>query len=139
MEHRWTLEGIQCGKESWLEQYDGIWRWRISLPTRPTARTGIQSSSKALSVIWSQQKKEAHLDLGELEKQLEKTQRERDQANLDRDKATIDRDQAVLEKDKVILEMDLLRAERDQAQNEQESTTNCDQIKSELERLQRKQ
>ena len=135
MEHRWTLEGIQCGKESWLEQYDGIWRWRISLPTRPTDK----SSSKALSVIGSQQKKEAHPDLGELEKQLEKIQKERDQANLDRDKATIDRDQAVLEKDKVILEMDLLRAERDRAQNEQESTTNCDQIKSELERLQRKQ
>ena len=49
--------------------------------------TGAHSSSKSLSVIWSQQMKEAYRDLSKLKRGLEKAHRERDQANLDRNKA----------------------------------------------------
>ena len=94
------------------------------LPTKPPTRTGTQSSSKALSIIRSQQTEEAYPDLSNLKRELERAQRERDQA--------------ILEKDKVIIERDMLKVERDQDQNLQESTANCDQTKSEIERLQRK-
>ena len=77
---------------------------------------------------------------------MERAQRERDRANLDRDQAALDkdqakldRDQAILERDKAILDRDLLMAEREQEQRLQEKVTNCDQIKSEIERLQRRQ
>ena len=78
-----------------------------------------------------------------MERELETAQRERDkdrdQAILDRDQAKLDRDQAILERDKAILDRDLLMAEEEQEQRLQESVANCDQIKSELERLQRRQ
>ena len=81
-----------------------------------------------------------------MKRELERAQRERDKANLDRDQAALERDQvkldreqAVLERDKGILDRDLLMAERVQEQRLQESVANCDQIKSELERLQRRQ
>ena len=81
-----------------------------------------------------------------MKKELERAQRERDKANLDRDQAVIDRNQArldrgqrILERDKAILDRDLLRAEREQEQRLQESVAICDQIKSEIERLQRRQ
>ena len=60
-------------------------------------------------------------------------------AQRERDKANLDRDQAILERDKAILDRDLLMAKREQEQRLQESVDNCDQIKSELERLQRRQ
>ena len=79
-------------------------------------------------------------------RELERDQRERDkpildrdQAALDRDQAKLDRDQAILERDKAILDRDLLMTERVQEQRLQESVANCHQIKSELERLQRRQ
>ena len=75
---------------------------------------------------------------------MERVQRERDKAILDRDQvalerdqAKLDREQATLERDEAILDRDLLMAERVQDQRLQESIANCDQIKSELERLQR--
>ena len=81
-----------------------------------------------------------------MKRELERAQRERYKAILDRDQATLERDQAkldgeqaTLERDKTILDQDLLMAERVQEQRLQESVANCDQIKSELERLQRKQ
>ena len=64
---------------------------------------------------------------------------DRDQAVLDRDRAKLDRDQAILERDKAILKRHLLRAERKQEQRLQERVANCDQIKSEIERLQKRQ
>ena len=76
---------------------------------------------------------------------MERVQRERDKAILDRDQvalerdqAKLDREQATLERDEAILDRDLLMAERVQDQRLQESIANCDQIKSELERLQRR-
>ena len=49
------------------------------------------------------------------------------------------RGQAILERDKAILDRDLLMTEQVQEQGLQESVGNCDQIKSELERLQGRQ
>ena len=81
-----------------------------------------------------------------MKRELERGQRERDKAILDRDQATLERDQAKLdreqeklEQDKAILDRDLLMAERVKEQRLQESVANCDQIKTELERLQRRQ
>ena len=56
-----------------------------------------------------------------------------------RDQAKLDSDQAILERNKAIHDRDLLMAEREQEQRLQESVANCDQIKSEIERLQRRQ
>ena len=61
-------------------------------PTRPTARSTGQSSSKVLSMTRAQQTTEAYPDLGVLKKELEKTQKERNKANLDRDQAKLDRE-----------------------------------------------
>ena len=94
----------------------------------------------------SQQEKKSCPDLSSIKRELESAQRERykvslerDQAVLDRDQAKLDRDQAILERDKAILDRDLLMAEREQEQRLQKSVTNCDKIKSEIERLQRRQ
>ena len=116
------------------------------LPTRRPAGAGTQSTSKPPSMFRSQQTEESYPDLGSMKRELERAQRERDKANLDRDQAALERDQAKLdreqatiERDKAILDRDLLIAERVQDQRLQESVVNCDQIKSELERLQRRQ
>ena len=81
-----------------------------------------------------------------MKRELERAQRERDKAILDRDQATLERDQAKLdreqaklERDNATLDWDLLMAERVQEQRLQERVANCDQVKSELERLQRRQ
>ena len=64
---------------------------------------------------------------------------DRDQAAHERDQPKLDRDQATLERDKAIFDGDLLMAERVQEQRLQECVANCEQIKSELERLQKRQ
>ena len=64
---------------------------------------------------------------------------DRDQAALERDQAKLDHEQATLKRDKVILDRDLLMTERVQKQRLQESVADCDQKKSEPERLQRRQ
>ena len=97
--------------------------------------TGTRSTSKASSIIRSQQTKESYPDLNNLKRELERAQRERYKTNLARDQAKLERDQANLERDQAIPDRDLLRAEREQA----ESVANCDQIESEIERLQRRQ
>ena len=116
------------------------------LPTRPPAATATQSTSKPPSKFRSQQTEESYPDLGSMKRELEWAQRERDKAILDRDQATLERDQAkldreqaILERDKATLDRELPMAERVQKQRLQESVANCDQIKSELERLQRRQ
>ena len=115
------------------------------LPTRPPAGAGTQSTSKPPSMYRSQQTQESYPDLSSMKRELERAQRERhkanlvrDQAVLDRDQAKLDREQEILDGDKANLEQDLLMAEREQEQGLEESVTNCDQIKSEVERLQRR-
>ena len=70
-------------------------------------------------------------------------QRERIKANLDRDSAKAERDQGNLERDQAILErdqawcdLDMLNAEYQQDQRVQENEANCEQLKTELEKIQ---
>ena len=81
-----------------------------------------------------------------MKRDLERAQRERNKANLDRDSANFERKQANLERDQAILERDqarcgleMLRAEYQQEQRVRENAANCEQLKSELERIQRRQ
>ena len=79
-------------------------------------------------------------------RELERAQREKNKANLDRDSAKLERNQVNLERDQAILErdqarrdLDLLRAEYQQEQRVRENAANCEQLKSELEKIQRRQ
>ena len=94
----------------------------------------------------AQQTEEAYPDLSVLKKELEKTQRERNKANLDRDQAKLDRDQAQLERDQAVIERDqtlrmleMLRVEHQQELRVRENAANCEQLKSEMERIQQRQ
>ena len=93
------------------------------LPTRPTTRIGVPMSSKPTSMIESQQKEAAYPDNGRLRRQFEKTQSERDTASRDRDPAGLERD--------------LLRHKLEQTWKLQETTATRDQLKSELDQMQR--
>ena len=93
-----------------------------------------------------QQTTEAYPDLGVLKKELEKTQRERnnanldlDQAKLDREKAQLERDQAVIERDQTLRLLEMLRAEHQQELRVRENAANCEQLKSEMERIEQRQ
>ena len=119
------VRGFDLAKNSSLSNTTEYSAGEFPLPTKPQTGTGTQSISKPFSMIRSQQKEESYPDLSNLNRELERAQREGEQANLERDK--------------VIVDLDLLKAEREQAQELQESVANCDQIKSEIERLQRKQ
>ena len=94
----------------------------------------------------AQQTEEAYPELSVLKKELEKTQRERNKTNLDRDQAKLDRDQAQLERDQAVIERDqtrrmleMLRAEHQQELRVRENAANCEQLKSEMERIQQRQ
>ena len=116
------------------------------LPTRPSARSAGQHTSKTSSMTRAQQTEEAYPDLSSLKREPERTQRERNKANLDRDQAklernqaNLERDQAVIEKDQARRELDMLKAEHQLEQRVRENAANCEQLKSELERIQRRQ
>ena len=116
------------------------------LPIRPSARSAGQSTSKTSSMTRAQQKREAYPDLSTLKRELERTQRERNKANLDRDQAKLERDQAnlepdlaVVEKDQARRELDMLKAAHLQEQRVRENAANCEQLKSDLERIQQRQ
>ena len=76
------------------------------LPTRPSARSVGQHTSKTPSMTRVQQTQEAYPDLISLKRELERTQRERNKANLDRDQAKLERNQANLERDQAVIEKD---------------------------------
>ena len=116
------------------------------LPTRPSARSAGQSTSKPPSMTRAQQTEGTYPDLSNLKRELERAQSEKNKANLDRDSAKLERNQANLERDQAILErdqaqrdLDMLRAEYQQEQRVRENAANCEQLKSELERIQRRQ
>ena len=90
------------------------------LPTRPSARSASQSTSKPPSMTRTQQ---VNLD--------------RDIAKLERNQANLERDQAILERDHARRDLDMLKAEDQQEQMVRENAANCEQLKSELERIQR--
>ena len=94
----------------------------------------------------AQQTEETYPDLSNLKRELERAQREKNKANLDLDSAKLERDQANLERDQAILErdqarrdLDMLKAEYQQEQRMRENEANCEQLKSELEKIQRRQ
>ena len=94
----------------------------------------------------TQQTEEAYPHLSSLKRELERTQRERNKANLDRDQAKLERnqanletDQAIIERDQAPRELDFLKAEHQQEQRVRENAANCEQLKSEIEKYQRRQ
>ena len=114
------------------------------LPVRPSARSASQSASRPHSMKRAQQTEKTYPDLSNLKRELERAQREKNKANLDRDSAKLERNQANLEMDQAILERDqarrdleMLRAEHQQEQRVRDNLANCEQLKSELERIQR--
>ena len=126
------VRGFDLARNAGLSNTTEYGAGKFPLPTKPPAGTETQSTSKALSMILSQQTEESYPDLSNLMRELERAQRERDQANLDSD-------QANLEREKEILDLDLLKADPEQAQKLHESVANRDQLKSEIELLERKQ
>ena len=94
----------------------------------------------------AQQTEKAYPDLSNLKRELERAKREKNKANLDRDSAKLERNQANLERDQAIIERDqarrdlyMLKAEYQQEQRVRENVANCEQLKSELEKIQRRQ
>ena len=137
------VRGFDLARNPGLSNNTEYCAGEFPLPTRPLAGFAAQSTSRPLSMIRSQQTEEAYPDLKILNKELERTQRERDKSNLDRDGAKHQRDQANLERDQAILERDqarrdlsMIRAEYQQAQKVRENEANCEQIKSEMEKIQ---
>ena len=109
-------------------------------------RSAGQHTGKTPSMTRAQQTEEAYPDLSSLKRELERTQRERNKANLDRDQAKLERNQANLERDQAVIEndqarweLDMLKAEHQQEERVRENAANCEQLKSELERIQRRQ
>ena len=141
-----AVRGFDLARNPGLGKSTEYGAGEFPLPIRPSARSAGQSTSKIPSMTRAQQTEEAYPDLSALKKELEKTQRERKKANLDRDQAKLDRDQAKLERDQAVIERDqtrrvleMLRAEHQQEQRVQENAANCEQLKSELKRIQQRQ
>ena len=108
------------------------------LPTRPPVGSAAQSTSKPLSMIRSQQKVEAYRDLSNLkQREGDKADLDLDGAKLERDQANLERDQAILERDQARRDLSMIRAEYQQEQKVRENEVNCEQLKSEIEKLQR--
>ena len=126
------VRGIDLARNPGLSNNTEYGAGEFPLPTRPSARSAGQHTSKTPSMTRVQQTKEAYPDLGSLKRELERTQRERNKANLDRDQAKRERNQARRE-------LDMLKAEHQQEQRVRENAANCEQLKSELERNQRRQ
>ena len=140
------VRGFDLARNPGLSNNTEYGAGEFPLPTRPSARSTGQSSSKVPSMTRAQQKTEAYPDLGVLKKELEKTQRERnkanlalDQAKLDREKAQLERDQAVIERDQTLRLLEMLRAEHQQELRVRENAANCEQLKSEMERIEQRQ
>ena len=140
------VRGFDLARNPGLSNNTEYGAGEFPLPTRPSARSTGQSSSKVPSMTRAQQTTEAYPDLGVLKKELEKTQRERNKANLDRDQAKLDRekaqqerDQAVIERDQTLRLLEMLRAEHQQELRVRENAANCEQLKSEMERIEQRQ
>ena len=133
LEYGRRREGTRPGKESRLEQYYRVWCERV--PTSPQTAGWICRPFHEQPTVYDTTE-EAYPDLSNLKRELERAQRERDKANLDRDGGKLERDQAYLERDQAVLE---IRAEYQQEQKVRENEANCEQLKSEIEKIQRRQ
>ena len=140
------VRGFDLARNPGLSNNTEYGAGEFPLPTRPSARSASQSTSKPPSMTRAQQTEETYPDLSNLKRELERAQREKNKANLERDsaklernQANLERDQAILERDQARLDLDMLRAEYQQEQRVRENAANCEQLKSELERIQRRQ
>ena len=139
------VRGFDLARNPGLSNNTEYGAGEFSLRTRPSAGAAVHSTSRPLSMTRSQQTEEAYPDLNNLKKELERAQRERDKANLDQDgavpereQANLERDQAIPERDQANLDLNLIKAERAQAQRLHEKTDNCEQIRSEIKKTQRR-
>ena len=146
----WNLDGgvrgFDLARNPGLSNNTEYGAAEFPLPIRPSARAAGQSTRKMPSMTRAQQTGEVYPDLSTLKRELERTQRERNKANLDRDQAKLERDQANLERDQAAVEkdqarreLDMLKAEHLKEQRVRENAANCEQLKSELERVQQRQ
>ena len=128
------MRGFDLARNPGLNNTTEYGAGEFPLATRPPAGVGTQSTNEPTSMFRSRQAEESYPDHSSMRRQLERAQRERDKDNLDRDHAVPDRDQAKLDRDQAILEQ-----EREQEQRLRKNVANSDRIKSETERLQRRQ
>ena len=133
------VRGIDLARNPGLGNSTEYGAGEFLLPVRPSARSAGQSASKTPSMMRAQQGEDAYPDLSALKKELERTRRERNRAKLDRDQAKLERDQAVIESDQTRRMLETLKAESQQEQRVRENVANCEQLKSELERVQQRQ
>ena len=131
-----AIRGFDLARNPGLNNNTEYGAGEFPLPIRPSVRSTGQSTSKAPLMTRAQQTGEAYLDVSIMKRERERTQRERNKANLDRDQAVLERDQAKLERDQARRELDMMRAEQLQAERARENAANCEQLKSELERIQ---
>ena len=140
------VRGFDLARNPGLSNNTEYGAGEFPLPVRTSARSASQSTSKPPSITRAQQTEETYPDLSNLKRKLERAQREMNKANLDRDSAKLERNQANLERDQAILERDqarrdleMLRAEYQQEHRVRENAAHCEQLKSELEKIQRRQ
>ena len=146
----WNVDGgvrvFDLARNPGLNNTTNYGAGEFPLPTRLPVGSAGQSTSTPLSLIRSQQTEEAYPDLSSLMRELERAQRERDKSNLDRygaklerDKANLERDQAIPERDQARRDLNMIRAEYQQEQKVRENVANCDQLMSQMEKIQRRQ
>ena len=140
------VRGFDLARNPGLSNNTEYGAGEFPLPARPSARSAGQSTSKPPSMTREQQPEETYSDLSNLKRELERAQREKNKANLDRESAklernrvNLERDQAILERDQARRDFDMLKAEYQQEQRVRENAANCEQLKSELEKIQRRQ
>ena len=140
------LRGFDLARNPGLSNNTEYDAKEFPLPTRSSARSAGQSTSKPPSMTRAQQTEETYPELSNLKRELERAQSEKNKAILDRDSAKLERNQVNLERDQAILERDqarrdlgMLRAEYQQEQRVRENAANCEQLNSELEKIQRRQ
>ena len=140
------VRGFDLARNPGLSNNTAYGAGEFPLQTGPSARSTGQSSSKVPSMTRAQQTTDAYPDLSVPKKELEKTQRERNKANLDRYQARLDREKTQLERNQAVIERDqtrrlleMLRAEHQQELRVRENAANCEQLKSEMERIEQRQ
>ena len=120
----WNVDGVVRGfdlaRNPGLRNNTEYGVGEFPVPTIPSARSASQSTNKPPSMTRAQQ---VNLD--------------RDSAKLERNQANLERDQAILERDHARRDLDMLKAEDQQEQRVRENAANCEQLKSELDRIQR--
>ena len=140
------VRGLELARNPGLSNSTEYGAGKFPLPTRPSVKSAGQSKSKPTSMTRAQQTEEAYPDLSNMKREIERALREknkaildRDQAKLERNQANLERDQSIIERDQARRELDILKAEHQQEQRVRENAANCEQLKSELEKIQRRQ